>query len=450
MDDTKELAPKKSRGASIARDVTKGGIRTGVGGWLEDKGNKAIDRAIGGALSFAGGTAMSLRSWLAQNWIEAVRISVLAGIGTLLSYKLIRAAVGIWQTTRLLLEALEEREDAASGALGGLQGEMKKLTDQVGALATKAEQTPISLPPLPEQPFPLATTSPLGAMVYAASGSEQRRGIAIIRSFDVSYSRLTALLVESYQLTCEVDFSGLVPGAEMSPASLLVTSRGGQWTIAKLETDGHPPGNGIKKLTADVDRETLGKCLVRPGDGAFDDLNPPQAGTLCDVEIRLPKGEALVMHKASRVALDFELSKEDQLRRFLVPPRDRDVTDGKRTIRVLAVRSPDEPEWDVVTKLEQVELWKAVAWSLGWDAEKLPRARVGEGGLVRIDSNRNWLKERLEIAESSLGGSLPVVEVVKEGGRKLVSIIRLVEFVKWARDEVKWENLPPQLLAMIE
>jgi hypothetical protein len=143
------------------------------------------------------------------------------------------------------------------------------------------------------------------------------RVVAVIKNLSATYSR-TSLIPESYLLTCRVEFSGLMPGMELSPGSLRVTAKGGEPKIATLETSDHP-SNGEKTYTAVVKPDDLYHCLVRPGGGSTN-IWPPQPGTLCDVEIRLPRAEALTAHRRSGVSLDFELSGGDhQFRSFLIP-----------------------------------------------------------------------------------------------------------------------------------
>jgi hypothetical protein len=319
------------------------------------------------------------------------------------------------------------------------------------------------------RPPPLGP-SPLGVMVYAGSGMNPRKGVAIIRTLTIEYDRRRGIVSGAYLLECRVEFAGLVPGAEMSPSSLLVTARGGSPRIATMEIDGPPAPQGEKTYKAEILHDTLSPCLTRPGGGSTE-ARPPQPGTLADVEVRLPRGEALTLHGKSGVALDFELSTGEQFRSFLVrvvdvipapmriDGRAPTLDEVKRARRermdpvygiagvggLIPNRSePNAPDWNEIVELDQIELWRAITLSFDRGPETLDGARNGTAALWGGVGTRNEWKYRLDLAESHLGLSLPCVTLRDVDGSKRTSTVRLVDFAKWAMER-ELPNLPEEL-----
>ena len=320
-------------------------------------------------------------------------------------------------------------------------------------------------------------------------GEGVHRGTAVIKTLTATFDRMRGLIPDAYIMACSADFTGLVPGAEVSPASLLVTARGGSPVIATLETSDLEPTNGEKTYSSEVSPATLYHCLTSPGGGSTNTW-PPAEGTLCDVEVRLPRAEALRAHRKSGVLLDFELSGGDQFRRFLIPvvdvTRPPKKIDGRsatleevkrargigpagaseaeisaevakliegqeRLIREdpnwLREQIDGRPELMRWLRLDAVEVWQAVALSLDWDPDKLPGAKEGKADLRSMrsgyagsgadDPNKNTFAERLEQAVSHLDRRLKAEPREGDGPRR-TRLVGLMIFAAWAIDVMGW------------
>ena len=120
-----------------------------------------------------------------------------------------------------------------------------------------------------------------------------------------------------FECVCEVFFLQIAGLTHASPRSLLLTATGGTPRLATMETDSPATGpSGVTRYQGFAQIEAMEEAISRTM-GTLTNTYPPEPGTICEVEIRLPSGDALGTHKSNHVKLLFEITGET-LHRALV------------------------------------------------------------------------------------------------------------------------------------
>jgi hypothetical protein len=311
MPDAKEGKP-----AALVRKLADHGL----GGWVEDKGNKLIDRVIGWAISAAAGAAMSARDWLAQNWWAAARATFMFGIGTYIAVRLARAAYGIWRTNMALLSAIGTKDEAeqklgtTAATLAAAVISLEKAAAGLARLATPPEKATSA------NEHTVASVSRDEPTVSSPTRKAPVRGIGIIG--DISVVLINRAPLE-FQCECRVMLLGFTQDVTASPSELRLMVPGTVLELATLRRASEPAkqsGDTVYRGFANGEaiERRFSETMGRPFSSGSNLAQIPTP-TFCEVEIRLPNGHPLDEHKRSGVFLDFELTGRQAVRLVPIP-----------------------------------------------------------------------------------------------------------------------------------
>jgi hypothetical protein len=269
-----------------------------LGGWVEDKGNKFIDSALDKAwgrisAGLLGAGALSFKEWLAQHWVDAVRMTVLSGLGTYALLRGLSAIRGLWKTNRQILRFLEADQPTSQAILTGAVAP----SSQGVARASK-----------------IATTQ--GDVEAKAFGMPQSIVIQCINEHGKPRFRCTLTVV----------FYGLSEPVDISPTQLRLSLVNSGPELARLDADIGHTCPGIVNYTGEGDWSVLMAGVEnamqpwRYGTSPWR-VWPPEYELQCDIDISVPKGSVGFAHAKSGVKLWFELrDRVNDIRRVRIRP----------------------------------------------------------------------------------------------------------------------------------
>lgn len=118
-----------------------------------------------------------------------------------------------------------------------------------------------------------------------------------------------------------------------------------------------------------------------------------------------------------------------------------------------------EPNWDEWKHIPEVRVWQACALSLNIDPHSMKGLRdgwmagPGHGPLFEPESFPSKdAKAKFELRQRVLLANLSNREFFSAGILNMVTPgnhgVRLSEFAAWAASEMKWDDMPPELMAM--